>query len=77
MKVKDLIAKKDYKYISWRIPIDLHDGKGLTDIFIGECKSVDGKLISLDGDTFYDEEDEVIRYKEFDNKLSITVKYEE
>ncbi len=77
MKVRDLITKKDYDYISWRIPIDLRDGKGPIDIFIGCCKSVDGKLISLDGDTIYDEDDEVIAYEEFEGGLSVTVKCEE
>lgn len=71
MKVKDLIAEKDYEYITYRMRIDSDD------IFVGECKSVDGKLISLDGDTIYDEDDEVIRYEETENGLIVVVKYEE
>ena len=73
MKVKDLIAEKDYDYISYKILInDVSE-------FAGICHSENGKLISDDGDT-YDEEDVVIDYKEwsddlYKNSLSVTVKY--
>ena len=64
MTVKDLISKKDYDWIGWRytLPEDLGGG----DMFFGVCKSVDGELISLDGD-IYDENTEVLSYEEFTN----------
>ena len=61
MKIKDLIKHKDYDYISYRIILDDEEE------FIGCCKSKNGKLFPLDGDTIYDEEDEIIRYIEWDN----------
>lgn len=66
MTVKDLIKNKDYDYISWRITVP-DDFCGPDDMFIGCAKSENGKLISLDGDTIYDESDEVIRYEEWSN----------
>jgi hypothetical protein len=66
MRVKDLIKNKDYDYISWRITIDEADREmiGEDDIFFGVCRSVDGVLISGDGDT-YSEEEEVLSYEEW------------
>lgn len=64
MIVKDLIENKDYDYISWRVTLPEECGGG--DTFFGQCKSLNGELISLDGD-IYDEEDEVVSYKEWSN----------
>ena len=62
MTVKDLIKKKDYDYISWRVTLPEKAGGG--DTFFGACASVDGKLIPLDGDS-YDDEAKVLKYKEW------------
>lgn len=52
------------------------------DITVGEAASKNGKLISLDGDTIYDEEDIVEEYKEWSkpeenikNGLTVVVDY--
>ena len=60
MTVKDLIKNKDYDYISYRLktPKDKEKYYGKS-IFIGCAASKDGKLISLDGDT-YKEDDTVL-----------------
>ena len=78
MIVKDLIKKKDYDYISWRLepPKDWFE----EDILAGACKSKDGKLISIDGDS-YSENEVVIRYEEwsdndFKNGITVVVKAE-
>ena len=62
MTVKDLISKKDYDYINWRVTLPEKAGGG--DTFFGVCYSKDGMLISLDGDS-YSENDEIIRYEEW------------
>ena len=62
MTVRDLISKNDYDYIEWRVCLPKRFGD--TDIFCGICRSVDGVLISEDGDT-YDEDTEILRYEEF------------
>ena len=64
MIVKDLIKDKDYDYISWRVMPP--KGWDEPDMFFGCCKSVDGKLIPLDGDT-YSEHEIVVRYEEWFN----------
>lgn len=63
MTVKDLIKNKDYDYISYRlkIPKEKYYGKS---IFIGCAASKEGKLISLVGDT-YEEDDTVLEYEEW------------
>lgn len=63
MTVGDLIKNKDYDYIEYRLtlPAQLHG-----DIFAGVCRSENGELISLDGDT-YSEDEEVIRWEEWSN----------
>lgn len=79
MKVGDLIKLKDFDYISYMIrTIDCDE------IFVGCCRSEVGKLISLDGNTIYDEEDEVIKYDEWSdpghdiyNGLTVVVRWEE
>lgn len=64
MTVYDLIKDKDYDYISWRVtsPPDWDE----PDMFFGACKSVNGKLIPLDGDT-YSGHEVVVRYEEWSN----------
>ena len=63
MIVKDLIVKKDYDYISWRVTHpDIPDG-----IFIGSCSSKNGKLIPHDQD-YYSTKDEVLFYEEWEDK---------
>ena len=64
MTVYDLIKNKDYDYISWRVtlPSDWPE----PDIFFGACKSVNGKLIPLDGD-IYSGHEVVVRYEEWSN----------
>ena len=54
MIVKDLIKNKDYDYIEWRVtaPPQINE----EDIFFGCCKSENGKLIPLDGDSYFDDE---------------------
>lgn len=78
MTVKDLIANKDYDYISWRITSPKHFDD--PDIFFGACKSKNGELIPLDGDTYYDNE-VVVRYEEWskkdiENGLTVVVEVE-
>ena len=67
MTVQDLINKKDYDYISWRITlpdsnVDYPDG-----IFVGSCHSVNGKLIPHDQD-YYSPDEEVLSYEEWKNE---------
>lgn len=65
MTIKDLIANKDYDYISWRVtlPEQLSDG----DIFFGCSISRNGKLIPLNDDTYH-EDTEIISYEEWTNE---------
>jgi len=77
MTVGDLIKDKNYDYISWRVT--LPEDLGGEDIFFGAAKSENGKLISLDGDS-YSECTEIIGYEEWDNpeegiKNGLTVIY--
>lgn len=60
--IGDLIKNKDYDFISYRVT----PPKGVweEDIFFGVCKSQNGQLIPLDGDT-YCESEEVIRWEEW------------
>lgn len=78
MTVKDLIKNKDYDYISWRMnaPEDWIE----EDILVGACKSKNGKLISIDGDS-YSENEVIVRYEEwsdddFKNGLTVVVEAE-
>ena len=68
MTVKDLIKNKDYDYINWRIKIDEADRDkiGEDDIFFGVCYSKNSELISLDDDT-YSEDEIVLSYEEWSN----------
>ena len=62
MQVSDIIKNKDYDYIEWRIIMS----KDNSETFVGSSKSKNGKLISLDGDIYY--EDTIIeRYEEWTN----------
>lgn len=65
MTVKDLIKNKDYDYISWRVVAP--DWFDESDVFIGACKSINGELIPLDGDS-YSEHEEVIQFEEWSNE---------
>lgn len=62
MTVKDLIKKKDYDYISWRFKSP--DGYCSKSIFAGACKSVNGELIPLDGDS-YNKNEIILEYEEW------------
>ena len=64
MTIGDLIKNKDYDYISYRMIIPVvNDGES---IFAGCFKSEGGKIISLDGDS-YSEDEEVVDWSEFTN----------
>lgn len=71
LTVGDIIAKRDYDYISWRIILPDKccnpNAKSVFEnsTFAGFAKSMSGKLVSLDGDTLYDEEDIVLAYEEW------------
>jgi hypothetical protein len=78
MIVKDLIQNKDYDYISWRVTSPPNWSK--PDMFFGVCKSVNGELIPLDGDNYYEDE-VIVRYKEWSddevkNGLTVVVESE-
>ena len=69
MTVGDLIKNKDYDIIEYRITLPNHIEED--DMFFGFCKSVNGELISVDGDSYYKNE-EVLWYEEkkaFDPKF--------
>lgn len=59
MTVRDLIQKEDYDYIEWRLT-----APGGKEVFAGACRSCNGKLISLDGDS-YSANEEVIRHEKW------------
>ena len=60
MTIGELINNKDYDYISYRLT--LRDG---SDTFAGCFASKAGEIIPLDGDIIYDENDEVLSYREW------------
>ena len=64
MTIKDLIKNKDHDRISIRRVRPEKYGGG--DVFCGPAKSINGKLVSLDGDT-YSENEEVLSYEEWSN----------
>ena len=75
MKIEDLIKEKDYDYIEYRMIIPSG-----SNIFAGHFSSKDGKIISLDGDS-YSASEEVLSYKEWSkpqnnikNGLTVVVK---
>ena len=59
--IGELINKKDYDYI--KLIAKLPESAGGDKMFWGAAASKNGKLISLDGDS-YSEETEVLSYKE-------------
>ena len=65
MTIYDLIKNKDYDYISYRVTAP--PGLDEDDIFFGACKSENGRLIPLDGDT-YSESEEVIAWEEWSSE---------
>lgn len=78
MTIGELIKNKDYDYISYRLTF--RDG---SDTFAGCFASKDGEIIPLDGDIIYDENDEVLSYREWNkpeegiqNGLTVVVKGE-
>lgn len=78
MTIGNLIRNKDYDYVSYRLT--LSDGGN---IFAGCFASKGGEIISLDGDTIYDVNDEILSYKEWSepekgiqNGLTVVVKGE-
>ena len=63
--IGNIIKYKDYLYINYYIRLPLEDSeKGYEDIFAGVFASQNGKVISLDGDT-YSEDEEVIASEEW------------
>lgn len=73
MTVRDLIDKKNYTYVEWRVTTPEYIIE--EDMFFGYCEVINGELISGDGDT-YDENTEVLRYEEWvnqDNELCLTI----
>lgn len=78
LTIGDLIKNKDYDYISYRLtpPEDWPEES----IFAGICKSKNGELIPLDGDT-YCKSEEVVFFEEWcddevKNGLTVVVKTE-
>ena len=74
--IGDLIKKKNYDYVSYRMKLNTGD-----DIFAGCFKSKTGKIISLDGDV-YSLGEKVIASEEWKNaeegiKRGLTVLVEE
>ena len=82
MTVEDLINKKDYDYIEWRIVLPGHIIEEVSDYdkkisnllkkeiitdFSGSCKSINGQLISLDG-AYYPKETKVLYFEEWSDK---------
>lgn len=65
MTLEEIIKEKDYDYIEFRM---ICEARKNGSIFYGAAKSVDGELISLDGDN-YDEElnMEPVSKREFKN----------
>lgn len=67
MKLKDLIQDKNFDYIEFRhrLPEELGD----VQIFMGACKSINGKLISLDAKN-YSEDMEIKEYKYWSDNIA-------
>ena len=81
MTVGDLIKNKDYDYISWRMTLPEKAGGG--DTFAGCVASRNEELISLDGDTIYSKDKEILSYEEWskhkegvENGLTVVVEGE-
>ena len=76
--VGDLIHDENYDCIEWRVttPPDWDE----PDMLFGYCKSINGELIPLDGDT-YSKGEVVVRYQKFrggdvENGLTVVVEAE-
>lgn len=71
--VGDLIKNEDFDWITWRVttPEDWNE----EDMYYGDCKSENGELISLDGDTY--SKNEIVkkfwRWSDDDVKNGLTV----
>lgn len=65
MKLGNLVDKKDYDFISFRMK--LPEKYGGDDIFIGAATSKNGELISLDGDS-YSKDCEIESFEEWSNE---------
>lgn len=77
MTIGELIKKKDYDYVSYRLTL-----RDESDTFAGCFASKGGEIIPLDGD-IYDKDEEVLRYEEWSksedgiqNGLTVVVKTE-
>ena len=67
MTIGDLIKNKDYDYIEYCLTSEkIRKLVKADEMFAGEFRSEGGKIISLDGDT-YSEDEKVIRYEEWSN----------
>lgn len=63
MTIEELIKDKDYDFIELRVfDPELH-----MSVFIGSAKSINGDLLSLDGD-IYRKESEILEYEEWSGK---------
>lgn len=66
MTVKDLIRKKDYDCIEFRMALPGNLDKS---VFYGVAKSKNGELISVDGDNYETElGEEILGYEEWSNE---------
>lgn len=80
MTVKELIQNKDYDRIEVRMT---HLNFPDKTVFYGVCKSKNGELISVDGDSYEAEkEEEILSYEEWSNEsknvkngLTVVFKY--
>lgn len=68
MKLKELISRKNYDYISIRKDVSGVTGVPEDDIFAGVCYSKGGELFFHDGDN-YSEDLEVLRYEEWSSEI--------
>lgn len=76
--VGDLIQDEDYDLIEWRATTPPSWDE--PDMLFGYCESINGELISLDGDT-YSKGEVVVRYQKFrggdvENGLTVVVEAE-
>ena len=61
MTIQDLINKKDYDYISYRVT----HPKAPDGVFIGSCHSINGELIPNDYQDYFSPDEEVLDYDEW------------
>ena len=70
MTVRELISKKDYDYISFRVtapPDFIYAEDEDPSEFYGSCHSINGELIPDDGDT-YSMDEELVRWYEWSDE---------